>query len=689
MASPLDPAFHTPSPLGARSYAPAGVSAAWSEVAERASSSSAAVPTTPAFRGGRDLSEIDWLLVGQTKVSLVAGACLAIGLRFAGTGDASAKRVLMGRLRELRDARRSTEHAARMASLPTPGMDLDRSTLETCQSVVAMALGMVLAGTGDLDALRLLRAIRKRSDLETSYGVHMATHMAIGFIFLGGGKYTFDQEPLSIAMLLMAAFPRFPTSLNDNRCHLQAFRHLYVLAARHRCVEAVDADTRQSADVSVLLKTERGVEEAALPRLMLSSKDLQSVTLSSDRYYPVSISRNPVSASPLALQDRWMRSLELSRRMYVKRRCGHPARGPGIGDSWFPCFAVPRAEHLERLLMPGMPCSRAAGSAASSADTDERLCMPGSVALSWLRNGTEAGAGDSVLEWASALCCEAAPLLPDGVYELDFEDGDDVDGDGTLSECFASLLNAVSVDHSQSGQSLQARYAHWLYECVAESKVAAFPMYLLLHAQARDAGRDVLRPRPSRCGPSAAVCSVLAVDQLLTLEHFYRSPRAGAWTGRAPLLSDVLLAGRCAEVQAAFDEGGEAAPALDAALRAHVDCSASPAQDLGIHAAPIPVPADDNSGAPASNAAAPAEAAALALFSRLHGLPPRGAAAAASATRGGAATASGTGVDLRQLPRLRRLLPETSAAGLRQLAAALARARAKKPGYERNAFAQL
>jgi hypothetical protein len=112
-------------------------------------------------------SEIDWLLVGQTRASLIAGACLAIGLRFAGTSDPAAKSLLMAKLLAFRDAKRSTAHPALMASLPTPGMDLDRCTLETCQSVTAVALGMVMAGTGDLEALRILRSLRKRADLET------------------------------------------------------------------------------------------------------------------------------------------------------------------------------------------------------------------------------------------------------------------------------------------------------------------------------------------------------------------------------------------------------------------------------------------------------------------------------------------------------------------------------------------
>eukprot|EP00971_Amphidinium_carterae_P064838 1284784-Amphidinium_carterae.1 len=124
----------------------------------------------------------------------------------------------------------------------------------------------------------------------SSRGVHMATHMAIGFLFMGGGRVSFCQEPMAIACLVMACFPLFPTSLTDNRCHLQAikscthvhklitnqqtidgfhesvacpqaFRHLYVLAARPHCVEAIEIGGYRAVDVEVLLESSRGVTE--------------------------------------------------------------------------------------------------------------------------------------------------------------------------------------------------------------------------------------------------------------------------------------------------------------------------------------------------------------------------------------------------------------------------------------------
>jgi anaphase-promoting complex subunit 1 len=78
--------------------------------------------------------------------------------------------------------------------------------------------------------------LRKRVSVDVTYGNHMALNMAIGFLFLGGGRYTLDTSPQSIAFLLCAVYPRFPQSCRDNRYHLQALRHMYALAAVPRYV---------------------------------------------------------------------------------------------------------------------------------------------------------------------------------------------------------------------------------------------------------------------------------------------------------------------------------------------------------------------------------------------------------------------------------------------------------------------
>lgn len=83
-----------------------------------------------------------------------------------------------------------------------------------------------MAGTGDLQVLRLIRHLRSRVGPASSvvtYGSHLATHMALGLLFLGGGRYTLATTPAAVAAMLCAFFPKFPTHSNDNRFVQQYF----------------------------------------------------------------------------------------------------------------------------------------------------------------------------------------------------------------------------------------------------------------------------------------------------------------------------------------------------------------------------------------------------------------------------------------------------------------------------------
>ena len=49
-----------------------------------------------------------------------------------------------------------------------------------------------------------------------------------------------QQEPLSIAALLMASFPRFPMGLVDNRCHLQAGKSQREMSHEIPCLKSLE-----------------------------------------------------------------------------------------------------------------------------------------------------------------------------------------------------------------------------------------------------------------------------------------------------------------------------------------------------------------------------------------------------------------------------------------------------------------
>eukprot|EP00941_MAST-03F_sp_MAST-3F-sp1_P006129 g6129.t1 len=203
------------------------------------------------LRNGDD-GEVDLNSVRQAYCNVVAGACSAIGYRFAGTADVQAYETLLHHLRAFHSFRRRG-HRKR----PDP------ATLEMCISSVAIALGMVMAGTGDLVTLRLLRELRWKTGPKVTYGRHMALHSAIGLLFLGGGACTLSRSDNAIGALLCAFFPRYPLISSDQQYHLQAARHLYVLAVERRLLQAIDADTQEEliAPVRVFLKNEKNGKE--------------------------------------------------------------------------------------------------------------------------------------------------------------------------------------------------------------------------------------------------------------------------------------------------------------------------------------------------------------------------------------------------------------------------------------------
>lgn len=61
--------------------------------------------------------------------------------------------------------------------------------LQTSLSMILLAMSMVMAGTGNLKVLQLCRFFHKRTGGEMNYGFHMAHHMALGLLFLGGGRW--------------------------------------------------------------------------------------------------------------------------------------------------------------------------------------------------------------------------------------------------------------------------------------------------------------------------------------------------------------------------------------------------------------------------------------------------------------------------------------------------------------------
>lgn len=197
--------------------------------------------------------------------NIVTGLAWSLGLRFAGSGNLRARDEVLAILKVFSTVSKQEAYFY--------DAKLARNTVKRCIDLVALAAATIMAGTGDLETFRYLRALHGRVDPETSYGSHMAAHLAIGALFLGGGTYTFGTSNFAIASLICAFYPLFPSDVTDNRVHLQAFRHLWVFAAEPRCLVVQNIDTARPISMKLKVLLRNGSELSMTAPCLLPELD--------------------------------------------------------------------------------------------------------------------------------------------------------------------------------------------------------------------------------------------------------------------------------------------------------------------------------------------------------------------------------------------------------------------------------
>ncbi len=242
-------------------------------------------------------------------LNIIAGACFAIGLKYAGTATELAHNNLMNFFGVL-------GKAAAGQSMSYEGR-IRRHAARQGLNIITIALAVVMSGTGELNVLRRLRVSHGQEGAGVTYGTHMAMHMACGFLFLGRGHYTLGNSNLAIAAMSIAFFPRFLSSPGDNRAYPQAFRHLWALAVEPRCLIARDVETRETVYLPVKVKLREGdqIRQQSLisPTLIAPFESLVSIDVDSPRYWPIRYDfTNPRDRDALVRR----------RTIHVKRKAG-------------------------------------------------------------------------------------------------------------------------------------------------------------------------------------------------------------------------------------------------------------------------------------------------------------------------------------------------------------------------------
>eukprot|EP00730_Choanoeca_flexa_P016369 TRINITY_DN7714_c0_g1_i1.p1 TRINITY_DN7714_c0_g1~~TRINITY_DN7714_c0_g1_i1.p1 ORF type:complete len:1003 (+),score=152.22 TRINITY_DN7714_c0_g1_i1:447-3011(+) len=255
---------------------------------------------------GQQVSSVDSTSFRHIHAAVVAAACCLIGLRFAGTFNEDARATLI----HYAKAHTDTPHAQAV-------QDIGRSNIMTYSSPIFVAIGMVMAGTGDLRCLRLLRRLHAVHSPEVTYGTHMAIASGIGLLALGGGSLTLAQDTVSVAALAMSFFPVYPLNSHDNRIHIQAFRHIYQIAVVRRSIVTHDVVTKQTVHVPLLARYRDGDEERTLN---VTSPFILPVPL--DHLIELSVVSDRYDAAPLlpSTVDWHLESLKSSFTYFVRSR---------------------------------------------------------------------------------------------------------------------------------------------------------------------------------------------------------------------------------------------------------------------------------------------------------------------------------------------------------------------------------
>jgi anaphase-promoting complex subunit 1 len=259
--------------------------------------------------------------------NILAGITFSIGLKYAGTAREEAYLLVIGyydlysRL-AYTTGECSLFHEFILHLMVPAGTAFDsrikRATIREGLNIISIALCMIMAGTGEINCLRRLRYAYGLYNQPIRYGTYLSTHLSLGLLFLGGGRFTLGTSDVAIAAMVTAFYPRFAHVSSDNKCYLQALRHLWVLAVEPRCLIARDVDTKEVVYLPIKIKVKgdggagTGTTQLISPTLIPDLDRLLSIRVDTPRYWPFYLD--------IASFPRHRTALLRSQTLYVKRR---------------------------------------------------------------------------------------------------------------------------------------------------------------------------------------------------------------------------------------------------------------------------------------------------------------------------------------------------------------------------------
>ncbi len=176
----------------------------------------------------------------------------------------------------------------------------------SCMNPLMNAMSLVMAGSGNLEVMNLLLTIQNQVNVDITYGSHISVNMSLGLLFLSNGTNTIGTSNKAIAALFCSFYPIYPSSPTDNRSHLQALRHLWVLAIERRCLITRDVETGKVVRVPISVHSKQGNLQEDSPLILPEFSTIHSIHVVGPRYWSTSIPFQDLMKSGLFQNTIWV-----------------------------------------------------------------------------------------------------------------------------------------------------------------------------------------------------------------------------------------------------------------------------------------------------------------------------------------------------------------------------------------------
>jgi anaphase-promoting complex subunit 1 len=217
----------------------------------------------------------------------VAGLTFVIGLKYASSYCQDAYDCLFYYYHQTTQAITSLGNV-NIAAQYGFSQKLFHTIARMCTNTIISSLSLVMAGSGNKKLFSMLKTIQAQSGPDISYGSHMCVNMSIGLLFLSKGMGSLGTSDKAIAALFCSFFPLYPLCSSDNRSHLQALRHLWVLAFEDRCLITRDVDNGDAVcvPVQIVLHDDTILNEFS-PFNIPDKSQIKSIQIKGPRYWDI------------------------------------------------------------------------------------------------------------------------------------------------------------------------------------------------------------------------------------------------------------------------------------------------------------------------------------------------------------------------------------------------------------------